>query len=245
MSKYSIDSIKVYGGDWGERSESDPPAIDVKCFHFGRDCAEGCITDQLRADHPNLTEEDADKIGSWAWDSAVTTFWDQARGIATEHLSIPFEAEPEIECAGRSGGWLIVRGLPDVPTWSEPQRLAWGAFEEEINQLVAMLARWETIKEEIDSAGWVEECLIAADSTEVRLSPAELDTVIAALRYWQGGPNGPSARSRVLNALLDRSYGGSQIEHLRAIAAIATEHGPALDNAGIDALCERINTGGN
>jgi hypothetical protein len=57
----------------------------------------------------------------------------------------------------------------------------------------------------------------------MQLSPAELDTVLAALRYWQ------SALTR-------------QVVPFFSFMQIAEEHGPALTAEAIDALCERINT---
>lgn len=53
----------------------------------------------------------------------------------------------------------------------------------------------------------------------------ELDTILAALRYWQDR-NQPNRAERDA----DRE-------------AIATEHGPALDAEEIDSLCERLNLG--
>jgi|HubBroStandDraft_3_1064219.scaffolds.fasta_scaffold06339_5 hypothetical protein len=57
----------------------------------------------------------------------------------------------------------------------------------------------------------------------MQLSPAELDTVLAALRYWQ------SALTR-------------RVVPFFSFMQIAEEHGPALTAEAIDALCERINT---
>ncbi len=57
--------------------------------------------------------------------------------------------------------------------------------------------------------------------TTITLTPAELCTTLAALRYWQR------------HGLF--SYGHEQ--------AIASEEGDRLEASEIDALCERINTG--
>jgi hypothetical protein len=57
----------------------------------------------------------------------------------------------------------------------------------------------------------------------MQLSPSELDTVLAALRYWQ------SALTR-------------RVVPFFSFMQIAEEHGPALTAEAIDALCERINT---
>lgn len=58
------------------------------------------------------------------------------------------------------------------------------------------------------------------------MTPRELDTVLAALRFWQ-------ARN------LPRTLAGQRMmmEH------IAKQHGPALDAEEIDALCQRLNLG--
>src|SRR4051812_4857444 len=105
--KKTIDDITVYGGEWGERSESDPPAINVKCRSFGHDAPEGCITDQLVADY-QITELAADTVGEKAWEATVRDFWESvAPALAEEHLTIAFPEGYEIEQEGRSGGWLV------------------------------------------------------------------------------------------------------------------------------------------
>lgn len=59
-----------------------------------------------------------------------------------------------------------------------------------------------------------------APSLSLAVSVRELDTVLAALRFWQ----------RELPVVFDRE-----------LLAIAGEHGRALDDDEIDALCVRIN----
>lgn len=64
--------------------------------------------------------------------------------------------------------------------------------------------------------------------TTITLSPAELATVLAALRYWQAKQSGKPI----------------DIEQAAMLADIASDGGEMepLDADAIDALCERINT---
>lgn len=57
------------------------------------------------------------------------------------------------------------------------------------------------------------------------LTLREIDTIRAALRYWQARDVGATAAQR------------------GAIETIAQEHGEPLSLDAIDSLCERINTG--
>lgn len=57
-------------------------------------------------------------------------------------------------------------------------------------------------------------------------TPRELDTILAALRWWQG--------RHTINVT-------NRLPTLEACNAIASEHGAPLDAAEIDRLCERLN----
>lgn len=59
-----------------------------------------------------------------------------------------------------------------------------------------------------------------APALSLAVSMRELDTILAALRFWQ----------REQHTVIDRE-----------LLAIAGEHGRALDEDEIDALCTRIN----
>lgn len=84
--------------------------------------------------------------------------------------------------------------------------------------------------------GWFEGAdVLAWPAVIPLLSAPELDTILAALRYWQmhGGPSLTRARTE--------HQGGRIGDQLRLIIAIAQEHGPSLGMVEIDQLCQRIN----
>lgn len=65
------------------------------------------------------------------------------------------------------------------------------------------------------------------------LLPAEHDTILAALRFWQMRELDPHNPVK----LLHEAHGEDLTQDCRNIAA---EHGPALDADQVDDLCERL-----
>lgn len=61
------------------------------------------------------------------------------------------------------------------------------------------------------------------------MNARELATVLAALRFWQ---------------VRNLPAGAVSVGEFEAIEQIAADAGPSLDVEEIDALCERLNTGG-
>lgn len=64
-------------------------------------------------------------------------------------------------------------------------------------------------------------------NTALNLTPRERDTLLAALRWWQKRPVDPTD---------PKAFPAIEIE-----SVIACEHGKALTNQEIDALCDRLN----
>ncbi len=70
----------------------------------------------------NLSEREID---SW-WQDACEHNYEHAKGNAEEMLGV---RGLKIFQAGRSGGWLIVDGLPDIPQWNVVLMGKWRKFE--------------------------------------------------------------------------------------------------------------------
>ncbi len=105
-------------------------------------------------DEFNCSEETAEKALQFAFDSACDLFWnDEAQSIADD----TFDYDVKIYSAGRSGGWLIVIGLPDFDTWDAINLSKWHSFENKIKAEVNYLTSWEAMKDAIDANRWAEE----------------------------------------------------------------------------------------
>ena len=118
------------------------PAINVKIRTFG---------DELRRQGlAGMSEEELDAALAYAWEEHSRIFWACARDMAREVLG----PEAEVCQVGRSGGWLIVRGLEEPAGWDEAAKARWYQFEAAIMALVAALCSTEeiiqTIKERTD-----------------------------------------------------------------------------------------------
>lgn len=67
---------------------------------------------------------DADKWPEWTWESALEIGWETLRNDAEELLG----AGVTVESDGRSGGWCVVIGLPEIETWDAVQLAKWARF---------------------------------------------------------------------------------------------------------------------
>lgn len=66
----------------------------------------------------------ADRIVEWLYESEVRNFWELIQTDAEDC----FGNRAKVHQEGRSGGWLIVAGLPDLETWAAPQLAKWAKF---------------------------------------------------------------------------------------------------------------------
>lgn len=132
--------ITTYAVRGGERV----PAVRVKQYHF----AAGLTPANL-----NCSEAVFNMAIEYAWESAAARFWEEAGEMAEHH----FGPGVRVEQAGRSGGWLLVRGLGPVEAWTETDRAAWDAFEAAIMVLMDYLSSAEYVKGEIEANRWNEE----------------------------------------------------------------------------------------
>jgi hypothetical protein len=127
----------------------DRPAINVKCYHF----ANGLNVARVF----NCHEDDAARALSYAWDSSIDQFWEQAQTIVQEifdHEAVYDQVK--VFSGGRSGGWLIVEGLPSFDSWDAIQLGKWSRFEKRIRELIGHLSSTEYVKDMIESNRWAE-----------------------------------------------------------------------------------------
>src|ERR1700674_439434 len=81
------------------------PAINVKCY--------GPSHGQAVANHFKCDEQVAERACQFAFESAQEQFWAQA----TEYATDVFGTRVKVWSGGRSGGWLLLGGLPELSDW--------------------------------------------------------------------------------------------------------------------------------
>ena len=151
---YTIATVSTHREGYGGTAH---PALNVKCYRLPDPDAViarfGC------------SRQRAELALEWAVESHREDFWGpcgsgspytsraedalrEAYGDAADRLSV--------WSAGRSGGWLIVQGLPPVEEWRKADLARWSVFAREIATEIAYLASEETILDTIEAYGWAD-----------------------------------------------------------------------------------------
>lgn len=120
-----------------------PPALNVKCYKFP-DIYD--VTDRF-----GCTEDAAEHALEFAWESAVERFWEEIPGVVEEIFD---NYSVSSSSAGRSGGWLIVEGLPPVRDWDAVLLAKWRKLARIVDSEVGYLSSWEHVEDAIDMNKW-------------------------------------------------------------------------------------------
>ena len=141
-----------YGGD------PRGPCLNVKCYgnwprrelarHFGID----------------YNAPELDTALEYAWESACEQFWEQAQDVANYALEGAERAEKlngkpgryTVYSAGRSGGWLVVEGLPDLETWDAIMLGRWAKFAKTIAADIAYRLGFDALRDDIEANEWLK-----------------------------------------------------------------------------------------
>jgi hypothetical protein len=142
MKKENIDIYQ-------ERYLDAKPSINVKVGY--RKFAPGITPETLDCDEGTF-----EKAMEFAFETAQERFWDEAQAIADKHLSRAGYMAVKVHAAGRSGGHLVVAGMPTVDTWDALTVSAWGRFVQEIEDNIEYHCTSDMILEDIFSNRWNE-----------------------------------------------------------------------------------------
>lgn len=119
------------------------PSIDVRVYGFGNKLDESDF---------NCDKDCFEKAMQFAWESQQEYFWDEAVDIAKDI----FGKNAKVLSLGRSGGHLIVEGIPDIESWDAVYLAKWRGFRQRILQLIEWLTSDTAIKELIIANRWTE-----------------------------------------------------------------------------------------
>lgn len=136
------------------------PALNVK-VHGGLNWGAERIAKEFR-----VPLAQAERAGELAFESAQERFWNERALNALNFAMLDADRASEVKpaglqpspynvmSAGRSGGWLIVEGLPPVDSWDAVQFGQWRKFARLIRDEIADLLAWEQIRDAIEANNW-------------------------------------------------------------------------------------------
>ncbi len=121
------------------------PAVNVKCHGsgYGNEVQEKF----------NCTEEVTERALQWQWETACEMFWEYVQEWAREC----FGTGVKVWSAGRSSGWAVVEGLPDLEDWDAIQLGKWTKFAKMCSREIVHLTSKEVVIEDIKANRWAEE----------------------------------------------------------------------------------------
>jgi hypothetical protein len=136
------------------------PCVNVKVYQVGWHSSEAVM------EKFGCSEAQAEKALQFAFDSECHSFWeywqdktgDYENGIhgSAEYAYFP-DHTVRVECEGRSGGWLAVRGLPPVEEWDAILVGRWNKFQKAVLEDVKYRSSTEALLEGIESNEWWKE----------------------------------------------------------------------------------------
>jgi hypothetical protein len=134
------EQIETHSDGYGRSSH---PAVNVKVRNFP--------SAYQVAEHFQCSEETAAKALEYAFESAQQNFWESAEELARHYLK---QSGLEVYSEGRSGGWLVVHGLPDIESWDAIMVSRWSRFADAVAREVAYLCSEEQVFESIEANQW-------------------------------------------------------------------------------------------
>lgn len=130
MRTYSKNDVQLHC----EHMQSGHPAVNVKVYRTP-------TTDDV-VERFKCSEAQAQRACEYCFNSMQQIFWEEIEPMAQEifpHVKVYSE--------GRSGGWLVVHGLPEVETWDAVMLGKWRKFENMVKV---------TIKGNCDKTAWLD-----------------------------------------------------------------------------------------
>lgn len=128
---YSRDDVETHSDGFYGPSY---PAVNVKVYRTIQDAWQDFAKDEdpdprftLDWIEEHVSDESLDAI---FWDTCRNEFeYLESWATGAEGDSLFPDDDVELTTAGRSGGWVVVRGLPDVDDWDAVRLARWRKFE--------------------------------------------------------------------------------------------------------------------
>lgn len=98
------------------------------------------------------SEAVAEQALAYAFESSAEMFWEDAQ----ENAAHIFGPRAKVWSAGRSGGWLVVEGLPPVESWDAVQLGKWARFAKDVAADIEYRCTYDPVLEDIEANRWAE-----------------------------------------------------------------------------------------
>lgn len=164
--------------DYHGRAGDQFPALNVK--HYGP--VE--YTAERVAEHFGCDKATAERAVGFVYGSAVEIFWEQHALDALNFAMLGDKGASEVKPAGlgespfkvwaegRSGGWLVVEGLPDVAAWPGATFQKWRKFARLIRDEMTYLASWDYGREMLEENEWAPKTgTVEANRANAKATP--------------------------------------------------------------------------
>ena len=123
------------------------PAVNVRCYAWP--------SPDKAMEAFGCSRALAEQALEYAYQSARANFWEDAQEWLADTA---FGAGAcKIHAEGRSDGWLVVTGLPDVDAWDAVMLGKWAKFAKLVQSDIAERCEWANVCENIESNRWAEE----------------------------------------------------------------------------------------
>ena len=124
------------------------PAVNVKAYRFPS-------VYEIEPSFPGACSVDLERALGYAFESACEGFWQDLQESLREDPDFYFPGyRLTISQDGRSGGWLVVQGLPDFESWDAIMLARWRRFERIIKQDIAWRCSSDSVIEDIHANHW-------------------------------------------------------------------------------------------
>lgn len=140
--------LGIYGS--GERV----PTVNVKIHYLSG------VNEAVMAKF-SCTEAEAEKAVGYAIESECEDFWrywsgDEDSDALDHYWPVRLYGTITVESAGRSSGWLVVRGLPELSAWNAITLGHWRRFENAVREDVKYRCSVECLIELIEANDWAQ-----------------------------------------------------------------------------------------
>ena len=138
---YTKDDVEMHREGYGF---TRTPAINVK--YYGR----GIDPDRV-ADRLGCSPQRAELCLEYAGETLCEMFWEDAEDTARDIFG---DKSLKVYSEGRSGGWLVVKGLPDIEYWDAIMLGKWRSLEVRLQNEVKYLGEFDYVIDLIETNEW-------------------------------------------------------------------------------------------
>lgn len=202
------DDVQFHLEGFGRRAR---PAVNVKVYRLPVKVED--VQKRFGCD-----EDTAEKALQFAFDSRQQMFWEDVQGIAEDCLGKGVKVYSE----GRSGGWLVVEGLPAFDSWDAVQLGKWASFTASVAEVIKGYTDKEMLLDDIEANRWAEP---GAEAYNFKDTEAGTICIVDEKRIGDAAPELLKALEDIIEHRKRAGVSISDHVYLNAVEAIAKAKG--------------------